>query len=142
MVATAAPLLLSPRDSPFDVFNTSGWVLFGTSFSAALDWSAGWRSPGSGSNQSAGLEPALRSATANGSPPPLVYSRRSTPVGMRQMASWSRHHVEVHLLLHRPLVLRWDPPPCCYASWPRKASFSYFATVAMAFLLPLNLSNL
>ena len=43
MVATAAPLWLSPRVSPFNVFDTSGWVLFGTSFSAPLDWSAGWR---------------------------------------------------------------------------------------------------
>ena len=28
------------------------------------------------------------------------------------------------------------------ASWPRQASFSYFAILAMAFLLPLDLSNL
>ncbi|XP_067097888.1 uncharacterized protein [Osmerus mordax] len=66
----------------------------------------------------AGLEPALRSAAVNRSPLSLVYSRRSTPVGMRQMASWSRHHVEVHLLLHRPLALRWDPPPCCSVEQP------------------------
>ena len=108
----------STCDSPFNVFNTSGWVLFGNSFSAPLDWSAGWRGPGPGSNPSAGLHPAPGSAAANRSPPPLVYSKRSNPVGMRQITSWSRHQLEVPLILHRPLALRWDPPPGCSVEGP------------------------